>query len=198
MKNESTKRELSDVLYEFALTEGALSPEVLKTFVLRYPEYGESLSALALELALSVGETIHLEPADLSSSEVMRAMSFFENAQFEVENAQPSVDPFKDLSRSEFVEVVKSLNVNRQFLAKLRDRRIVPATIKARFRHRAAEALGVPVEAFSAYIGAAAQIHESVHHKADNRPKAPPQENFEEAARSAGLSEDQLKSLLED
>ena len=103
------------------------------------------------------------------------------------------------MSRDEFRSFTRKLNANNAFAMKLRDRRIVPATLTGGFQRRVADDLGVPLDVVVAHFsaGQSAGARAAQFYKSDGKPTEGGQQTFEEAVRGSGLSEEQQRYLLE-
>lgn len=196
---------LSDALYEFALTDTPRAA-VLDDFTRRYPHHAEELTAFAIAWALDPDggddEEAASSPSAETSAAVTRAMSRFQNKLYEVNlspivsAAIPAENPFWKLNREELRALAVELNVNTQFITRLRDRRVRPETIPPEFSRRVATAMTLPVGVVTAHWSARPEIHHAVRHKSDRKPEAVVQQSFEEAARASQLTEEQVKKLL--
>jgi hypothetical protein len=200
---------LRSALYELALAKEAPDAEVLDEFVRRYPEYAAALTDFAIELALEAAlDTVNsqMEPTPTGTSpSVSKAMSRFHNRLHAVQQersaqgrgiAAVADNPFISLDRAGIRDVGQRLNANNVFVMKLRDRQIDASTMTARFQHRVAAELKVPIEVVIAHFDGPTQIVPGVHFKADDKPEAGARQTFEEAVRSSGLTPEQETYLL--
>ena len=202
---------LRDVLYELSLAKEIPDAELLDDFVRRYPEHAAALTAFAMEVVIeavrpdepaAAGTTAEVSPA------VSRAMSRFQNKLHEVkagafsEKGREAADvvlaenPFGALGRSQYRALVVFLNVNSLFLNRVRDGEITWETIPVEFLNRLASGLNVAVDVVSGYLQQGPRSQAAQFYKAEKKPEVGPQQTFEDAVRSSGLTEEQQRYLL--
>ena len=206
---------LRDVLYEFSLAKRVPDAQLLDDFVRRFPQYADSLTEFAIELAM---DALRPEPKgdakatiDLNSVSpvVSRAMSRFQNrlhavreATTQTSNRAPSPEvadapnPFAELSLATFRALADRIGANTVFVAKLRDRQIKPDTIPGGFLHCLADALDISLDLVTAHFAAPSTSTSRQFYKADDKPDSNQRQSFVEAVKSSGLSEDQQHQLL--
>ena len=206
---------LRDVLYEFSLAKRVPDAELLDDFVRRFPQYADSLTGFAIELAMDAlrpesevdaKETIDIEHV---SPVVSRAMSRFQNRLYAVRQANrptsnrapsPEVadarNPFAELSREEFRTLAGRIGANTVFVAKLRDRQVKPDTIPRRFLRFLANALEFDLDLLDSHFSAPSTNLTLQFYKADEKPDGKQQQSFVEAVKGSGLNEDQQRQLL--
>ena len=206
---------LRDVLYEFSLAKRVPDAELLDDFVRRFPQYADSLTEFAVELAMDTlrpeSEVDTKETIDIDSVSpvVSRAMSRFQNRLYAVRQANtptsnrapsPEVadtpNPFAELSREEFRSLVVRIGANTVFVAKLRDRQVKRDTIPHRFLQYLADALDIALDLLNAHFSAPSTNLARQFYKADDKPDGNQQQSFVEAVKSSGLNEDQQRQLL--
>jgi hypothetical protein len=208
MMTKSSK-DLSDVLYALALAMPVPDAKTLDEFVRRYPQYAESLTDFAVQLALDAGIEDDEEDKDAAdgsvSPAVSRAISHFQNIAFELDQspgtgaAEAVTNPLARLSRDEFRAFTATLGANSAFVIKLRDLLIEPDTIISRpgFCQVAADGLNIPLEAMISHLHSQPVMPSQQRFKADKKPAIPKRETFEEAVRNSGLTPEQQRRLLE-
>ena len=206
---------LRDVLYDFSLAKRVPDAQLLDDFVRRFPQYADSLTEFAIELAM---EALRPEPEvdaeaaiDLNrvSPDVSRAISRFHNRLYAVRQAAkptynpaplPEVadapNPFAELSRAAFRALADGIGANTVFVAKLRDRQIKPETIPGGFLQCLANALNAPLDLVTAYFASPSTGTSRQFYKADDKPDSNQRQSFVEAVKSSGLSKDQQRQLL--
>ncbi|MCY3665339.1 MAG: hypothetical protein OXH81_06755 [Gemmatimonadetes bacterium] len=206
---------LRDVLYDFSLAKCVPDAQLLDDFVRRFPQYADSLTEFAIELAM---DALRPEPEvdaeaviDLNrvSPEVSRAISRFHDRLYAVRQAtkptsnrapSPEVadapNPFAELSRAAFRALADRIGVNTVFVVKLRDHQIKPDTIPSSFLRCLADALNTPLDLVTAYLAAPSTITSRQFYKADDKPDDSRQQSFVEAVKNSELSEDQQHQLL--
>ena len=207
---------LRDVLYEFSLAKRVPDAELLDDFVRRFPQYADSLTEFAIELAMDalrpepeVDARAVIDP-NCVSPVVSRAMSRFQNRLYAVRQAttltsnhvpSPEVadapNPLAELSREEFRTLAGRIGANTVFVAKLRDRQVKPDTIPRRFLQYLADALDIVLDLLNAHFAApSTSTMVGQFYKADDKPDSNQQQSFVEAVKSSDLNEDQQRQLL--
>lgn len=211
---------LDDVLNAFALAKAVPDAETLEEFTRKYPAYADALTEFAVDLLLDNAIPDEAEIGDDDgqgvSPAVSRAISFFQNAVYELENkpaaplrsvAQPKnlfaavAQPknlFADMDRARFRSVASSLHANNTFMIKLRDRTMEPDTVTTRtgFCRKVAEEAEAPIDLVIAHFNGPQVIAQGQRFKSDNKPALGKRETFEEAVRNSGLTDEQQAYLL--
>lgn len=200
---------LDDVLYAFALARAVPDPEVLEEFTKRYLAYAETLTEFAVDLLLDSmieDEVDEVSDGESVSPAVSRAISYFQNALYEIEQetlpplrAVPQTrNPFAEMDRARFRSVANGLHANNTFMIKLRDRMIEPDTVTTRtgFCQKIAQETGTPMNLVIAHFKGPPVIARSQHFKSDEKPTLAGRETFEEAVHNSGLSPEQQSYLL--
>ena len=159
---ETPKRTLQDALYNLSIEKEMPDAALLDDVIRAYPEFSEELTDFAIDLAMdrytnrmpeeqaipSAAELQNVSPA------VSRALSRFQNCLHSVQTTAVSdsvintlhgvsqsrevLNPFALLSRDQYRNVARNLNVNSVFISKFRDRQIVPNSIPREFQRKLA------------------------------------------------------------
>jgi hypothetical protein len=201
---------LDDALYALAQAGSIPDATALDKLVRQYPDHAETLTEMAIELALDAlsdesEEEVSTASPGTTSPAVAEAMSHFHNRLYAVKMAErtpktradaPLLNPFGALDRSQLRSLGERLNVNTVFVLKLRDRLIEAETIPESFRKSIAEELKAPFDVVAAHFAGRAVVAASAHYKADGKPEAGQKQPFEEAVKNSGLSGDQQTYLL--
>lgn len=206
---------LREALYVLTTAQDVPDAKLLDEVVRRYPEFREELTEIAIAIAVDALRGGHavgfnedkIDPSNVSPA-VSRAMSHFQNRLHAVTvsatkaggdqiDIADALNPFSDLSRSEFRNFTTRLNANTVFVNKLRDRQIDPATMTAGFQKRVADELKAPLEAVVAHFASRPKGPAGQFFKAEVKPLTGAQQSFEVAVRNSGLNETQQKFLLE-
>jgi hypothetical protein len=207
--NRATTR-LDDALYALAQAGAVPDAAALDKLVRQYPDHAETLTEMAIELALDAlsdesEEEVTAVSTGTTSPAVAEAMSHFHNRLYAVKIAErtaktradaPLPNPFAALDRSQLRSLGERLNVNTVFVLKLRDRLIEAETIPENFRKTIAEELKAPFDIVAAHLAGRAVVAAAAHYKADGKPEAGRKQPFEEAVKNSGLSVDQQTFLL--
>lgn len=205
MKTEKPKTSptLEEVLTEFAFAQDKPDAALLNEFTRRFPAYAEQLIEYAVELAIeATTEAVAPTHTSESSAAAMRAMSRFQNRQFELQeqsptvgNAAPATNPIASLGTSKLREITQRLNASPVLMMKLRDRLIRADTIPSWFKVQLASELGVANDIVDAHFAAPPVVAMAASFKADRKPQAAPKESFAEAIESSGLTLEQQTVL---
>jgi hypothetical protein len=218
---EMPKRTLQDALYTLAIEKEMPDAALLDDVIRAYPEFSEELTDFAVDLAIdrrlnwAHGEDALPSAAELQNVSpcVSRALSRFQNCLHSVQTtaisdavispshgtSQPRevANPFSHLTRDQYRNVARNLNVNTVLISKFRDRQIVPDSVPVEFQRRMATAIDVPVDLLIAHINASQGAPQKQLYKADKKPTNAIQQSFEEAIKGSGLSLEQQQALLE-
>jgi hypothetical protein len=205
---------LREAFYELSLAMQVPDAETLDEVCRHYPHYCAELTEFAIALALDAltGDVVseaalaQVDPSRVSPM-VSRAISNFHNRLHSAQKASIAVaekttaygqidNPFAKLTRSEIRAVANQLHANTVFVAKLRDRQIIPQTIPDVFVRRVADELSVPHELVIQHFAGQGGTVGRTFHKADGKPSIGGQQSFDDAVRSSGLTEEQQKRLL--
>jgi len=196
---------LNDVLNEMALASATPTAKVVGAYVRRYPQYAEEITDFAAELAavavLGQGDD-SIEPSTEGTSPIVsKALSKLQNRLYELKQelsarADSIPDLFGALDQGQFRSLAGSLGVNAFFLAKIRDRTIVPDTIPRGFRLKVADAFSVSEPVVAAYLARPPRIPEQMRFLSERKPEAVRQQSFADAVRSSSLSDEQQQTLL--
>ena len=212
MNNETlTPPTLQEILNEFSNASDKPTAELLDEYVRRFPQYAFELTECAVEIVLDAMEQEvepEIDPLYVSPA-VSRAISRYQNALHAKRNAvaevspanEPSylvsINPFQNLDRQRFRKLASDLHMNLVLLCKLRDRQVLPQTLKDGFLKFVAEVLGVsPTELKRHFSEKSGPKLSPQLYKADQKPSAVAQQSFEEAVRSSELTEEQQAFLL--
>jgi hypothetical protein len=218
---EMPKRTLEDALFTLSIEKEMPDAALLDEMIRLYPDFSEELTEFAIDLAIDRcanrmrEEEAIPSAADLQnvSPSVNRALSRFQNCLHAVQTtavsdsviktlhgvsqAREAVNPFAHLSRDQYRDIAKNLNVNTVFISKFRDRQVVPGSIPAEFQRKLAAEIDVPIDLLIAHLSAPQGAPQRQLYKADRKPTNETQQSFEEAVRGSGLGEEQQKALLE-
>jgi hypothetical protein len=200
---------LDDVLHAFAMAKAVPDPGTLEEFTRKYPAYADELTEFAVDLLLDSAiedEADETDAGESVSPAVSRAISYFQNALYELEkkSAAPlqsvpqTKNPFADMDRARFRSVASGLRANNTFMIKLRDRIIEPDTVTARtgFCDKVAKETGEPMNLLIAHFKGPPVLARGQHFKSDEKPAISGRESFEDAVRNSGLSPEQQSYLL--
>jgi hypothetical protein len=176
------------VLDSFAM-ENEPNRSTLEYYLRLYPEYSEELIDLAWELSREASD----EAVVLSDEDQTRVDSAW--AQHAAARPRKTLDPFVALTVNDWRAVAQHLDVPRQVVTALRERRVSFASIPRRFLQHFAEAVD----------GSRAQLEEfwdvaqpvgTRSYKADRKPVVGEQVTFEQVLIDAGVPPEKRALLL--
>jgi hypothetical protein len=199
---KQNKPEADEVLMQFAAERSLPTPAQLQHYIQEFPQFKAELIEFAASL---VEDQFHGEPVETETSEAaaQRAVSQFQNLRYEyakrgmpVSSAKAD-NPISRLSKGEFGELVAKLQLPKQVVAKLRDRKIQFGTIPARLIDALASGLEVARDGVIAHLMARPQMARlTTSSLSPGEPRETRQESFEEALASACLSPEQISEVM--
>lgn len=176
------------VLDAFAV-ESERGRSTLERYLRLYPEYAGELIDLSRELSRATYEGA----SPLSAAD----QALIDAAWSQHAKAMPALtaDPFVTLTVDEWRGVARGLDVPRQVVTALRERRITFTSIPRRFLRRFAEAARITAQELEASWGPA-QLAVARSFKADGKPTAGEQITFEQVLIDAGVPAEKRAQLL--
>jgi hypothetical protein len=161
----------------------------LERYLRLYPEYAGELVDLSRELSREVcNDTATLSAAD---------QALIDGAWTQHAAAMPAatVDPFASLTVDDWRAVARRLDVPRQVVTALRERRVSRASIPRRFFGRLAEAVSSSVAQLELSWGPA-QLAAARSYKADGKPTVGEQVTLEQVLIDADVPAEKRARLL--
>jgi hypothetical protein len=175
------------VLDAFAI-ESEPGRSTLERYLRLYPEYARELIDLSRELSREACD----DAAPLSGAD----QALIDTAWSQHAAASPAVaDPFAALTVDDWRAVARGLDVPRQVVTALRERRVSLVSIPRRFLQRFAEAARSSVAQLEASWGPG-QLAGARSYKADSKPTAGEQVSFEQVLIDAGVPAEKRAQLL--
>jgi len=187
----------SAVLHAFSV-EANPNANTLAIYLTRYPQFGESLIDLSIELFTAPSFDVKSDET-APSDNANRAWLTFQSmlSPEDPASAVPSTmdNPLSNLSKQRFRELAGELNVSRLFLSRLRDCSIEVATIPQQLLTLLAELLNVSVQGLQRTLNGPPTVASGLRHKALGKPVAGDKITFESALTNSRLSEAQQSAL---
>ncbi|UWU19541.1 hypothetical protein N2599_36505 (plasmid) [Rhizobium sullae] len=176
------------VLDAFAV-ESESDRSTLERYLRLYPEYAVELVDLSRELSRETSE----DDAPLSAVD----QELIDAAWSQHANALPTAgsDPFAALTADDWRAVARKLDVPRQVITALRERRVSLLSIPNRFLGKLAEAMRCSLSQLQMSWGTA-PLSAARSYKADGKPSAGEQVSFERVLIDAGVSDEKRAELL--
>lgn len=176
------------VLDAFAV-ESEPGRSTLERYLRLYPEYAGELIDLSRELSREACD----EAASLSGAD--QALIDTAWSQHAAASPATAADPFAALTVDDWRAVARGLDVPRQVVTALRERRVSLGSIPRRFLQRFAEAARSSVAQLEASWGPG-QLAGARSYKADSKPTAGEQVSFEQVLIDAGVPAEKRAQLL--
>lgn len=188
MSSAGRRPSCEEVLDAFAIERGH-GRTVLERYLQVYPEYAGELVDLSRELNRSVGD----DTAPISAAD----QKLIDEAWTRYAAALPETasDPFAALSADEWRAVARQLNVPRQVVTALRERRVSLMSIPRWFFARFATAMHSSVAVLES-LWEGGEMVGARSYKADNKPHAGEQVTFEQVLIEAGVAAEKRAKLL--
>lgn len=188
--NEPTARPtLEEVLEELAV-ESDFSRAILERYLSLYPEYSDEILDLARELEL--GRQSNVDTGSLSSAD----QSLIDSAWSRHVGTPATIDPVPSLTIDDWRAVALKLEVPRQVVTALKERRVSLASIPRKFLARFAAAINRTVVELEAWWDQP-QLGSARSYKADQKPDSRGQVTFERVLIDAGVPAEKRAHLLE-
>jgi len=162
----------------------------LERYLRLYPEYAEDLVDLSRGLSRAV-----LEDDDTPLSGAEQAL--IDAAWRRHIATQPAADPFAALTVDDWRTVAQRLDVPRQVVTALRERRVSLGSIPRRFLEKLAEAVNSSIAELESSWGLP-QPASARSYKANSKPDASNQVTLEQVLTEAGVSPEKRALLLAD
>jgi hypothetical protein len=177
------------VLESFAM-EPSVDGATLTRYLKKYPEFAEELVSLSNEIFL-VNNTEERELTAEDEKVIDAAWSRIQSA-----GSSAIGDPLAELSPKEARNIARSLNVPMQVILAFCERTVEVASIPGKFLDRFARLLSINAKKLEELLTFPPQLARS--YKADEKPANATKVTFEQLLRDASLSDQDIKSLMED
>jgi hypothetical protein len=189
MSNEDKKEDVESVLESFLL-EDEVDPGTVTSYLQRYPEFATELTDLAREIACTSDYPIY---AASEGDDALIAQAWKMHA----DTAPPAkVDPLALLQPKELNKLASSLQLPRQVLAALRERRVIVASISAKFLDTLAKELACSVSALIEILSSPTAAEPAGSHKSDVKPQVAEKVDFARVLQDAGVDPSRVADLV--
>jgi len=190
MTGLSPQASLEEVLESFSI-EHDVGKATLQKYLADFPEYANDLIDLSREIARISIE----DEAPLSESQ-SRLINF---ATTRIQNSpgKTAEDPFARLSAQEMRGLSKSLKIPRQIVMAFKERNVVAKSVPRGFLVRFVEKLQISVlQLFTSLEQPHMEVAGS--YKSESKPGEAEKITFERLLQDAGLSEEEIRNLMEE
>lgn len=189
MSNEDKKKDVESVLESFLL-EDEIDASTLQRYLQRYPEFATELTDLAREIACT---SDYPNYAASEGDDALIAQAWRMHA----DTAPPAkVDPLALLQPKDLNKLASSLQLPRQVLAALRERRVIVASMSAKFLDTLAKELACPVSALIEILSSPTAAEPAGSHKSDVKPQMAEKVDFARVLQDAGVDPSSVADLV--
>lgn len=188
MSADNARPSRESVLDAFAV-ESEHGRATLQRYLELYPEYAGELIDLSREL--SRAGVIDVEPLSPADQALVDAAW----SQHKAAVSTTTAAPLASLTVDDWRAVASELDVPRQVVTALREKRIALASIPVRFLKQFADATRSSIDQLEAFWSAG-QLAGARSYKADGKPSIGDQVTFEQALIDAGVPAEKRASLL--
>ena len=189
MSNEDKKEDVESVLESFLL-EDEVDAGTLTSYLQRYPEFTTELTDLSREIACTSDYPNYVAS---EGDDALIAQAWKMHA----DTAPPAkVDPLALLQPKELNKLASALQLPRQVLAALRERRVIVASISAKFLDTLAEELACSVSALIEILSSPTAAEPAGSHKSDVKPQVAEKVDFARVLQDAGVDSSRVADLV--
>lgn len=179
-----------DQALELFAMEPSTDSATLTIYLKKYPQFAEELVLLSNEIFL----VNNMEERELTAEDEEAISSAWSRIQSS--GSSVAIDPLAELPPKKAREIAKSLNVPRQVLLAFHERTVEVASVPKKFLSNLASLLNITALHLQQLLMLPPQQARSF--KADNKPSEAGKVTFERLLHDANLSDEEIKSLMED
>jgi hypothetical protein len=189
MSNEDKKKDVESVLESFLL-EDEVDARTLQMYLQRYPEFATELTDLAREISCI---SDYPNYATNEGDDVLLAQAWSVHA-----DATPAAkaDPLALLQPKDLNRLASTLQVPRQVLAALRERRVIVTSISAKFLNTLASELACTVSVLTDILSSPTAREPAGSHKSDVKPHMAEKVDFARVLQDAGVEPSRVADLV--
>ena len=189
MSNEDKKEDVESVLESFLL-EDEVDAGTLTSYLQRYPEFTTELTDLSREIACTSDYPNYVAS---EGDDALIAQAW----KIHADTAPPAkVDPLALLQPKELNKLASALQLPRQVLAALRERRVIVASMSAKFLDTLAEELACSVSALIEILSSPTAAEPAGSHKSDVKPQVAEKVDFARVLQDAGVDPSRVADLV--
>jgi hypothetical protein len=180
---------LEGVLEDFA-AEPTHDKAILEQYIREYPQFAIEL----IDLSRNLLRTENVDPSPLTANETALVDAAW-RSQVAATHPEARADPFAALDVAKSREIAKALDIPRQVIMGLQERRAKPASIPRRFLGQLAAKMNATADALAAALALPAP-QPAYSYKADEKPAVPAQVTFEQLLIDANVAAHKRAALL--
>ena len=189
MSNEDKKKDVESVLESF-LFEDEVDAGTLQRYLQQYPEFATELTDLVREIACI---SDYPNFATSEGDDAMIAQAWRTHA-----DATPAAkaDPLALLQPKDLNRLASTLQVPRQVIAALRERRVTVTSISAKFLNTLANELACTVSVLTEILSSPTAREPAGSHKSDVKPQMAEKVDFARVLQDAGVDPSRVADLI--
>lgn len=189
MSNEDKKKDVESVLESFLL-EDEVDAGTFQKYLQQYPEFATELTDLAREIAC-ISDYPNYAASEGDDALIAQAW------RMHADTAPPAkVDPLALLQPKELNKLASALQLPRQVLAALRERRVIVASMSAKFLDTLAKELACSVSALIEILSSPTAAEPTGSHKSDVKPQVAEKVDFARVLQDAGVDPSRVADLV--
>ncbi len=189
MSNEDKKKDIESVLESFLL-EDEVDAGTLKSYLQQYPEFATELTDLAREIAC-ISDYPNYTANEGDDALIAQAWRMHADA-----TPAAKVDPLALLQPKDLNRLASALQLPRQVLAALRERRVIVASMSAKFLDALAKELACSVSVLTEVLSSPTAHEPAGSHKSDVKPQVAEKVDFARVLQDAGVDPSRLADLV--
>jgi len=189
MTSEDKPIELDEVLESFMLEE-VIDLATLNRYVNEYPQFATELIDLLREVSCMKGKPDY----ELTESDELLVRDAW--AAYSSTTPAAKADPLALLQPMELNKLASSLQLPRQVLAALRERRVIVASMSTKFLDSFAKELACSVSALIEILSSPTAAERAVSHKSDVKPQVAEKVDFTRVLQDAGVDPSRVADLV--
>jgi DNA-binding Xre family transcriptional regulator len=189
MTSEDKPIEVDEVLESFMLEE-VIDLATLNRYVNEYPQFATELIDLSREVSCMKGKPDY----ELTESDELLVREAW--AAYSSTTPAAKADPLALLQPKELNKLASALQLPRQVLAALRERRVIVASMSAKFLDSLAKELACSVSALIEILSSSTAAEPAGSHKSDVKPQVAEKVDFARVLQDAGVDSSRVADLV--
>jgi hypothetical protein len=189
MSNEDKKKDVESVLESFLL-EDEVDAGTFQKYLQMYPEFATELTDLAREI-VCISDYPNYAASEGDDALIAQAWSMH------ADTAPPAkVDPLALLQPKDLNKLASALQLPRQVLAALRERRVIVASMSAKFLDTLAKELACSVNVLTEILSSPTAAEPAGSHKSAVKPQVAEKVDFARVLQDAGVDPSRVADLV--
>lgn len=189
MSNEDKKKDVESVLESFLL-EDEVDAGTFQKYLQQYPEFATELTDLEREIAC-ISDYPNYAASEGDDALIAQAW------RMHADTAPPAkVDPLALLQPKDLNKLASALQLPRQVLAALRERRVIVASMSAKFLDALAKELPCSVSVLIEILSSPTAAEPAGSHKSEVKPQVAEKVDFARVLHDAGVDPSRVAELV--